>query len=126
MLLTKSGFVIDFTEYNAPAEKGAKVSRAVPPLNPKELRDLVTSAKWAGPLADLAKQPPSGPKGNPGKPKGNPGMASHGGNINKTFTSLLPKELKIIESGPRTAVTPTWWWTTATVRPASRSTSSAG
>ncbi|WP_328583063.1 hypothetical protein [Streptomyces sp. NBC_00370] len=100
VLLTKSGFVIDFTEYNAPAEKGAKVSRAVPPLNPKELRDLVTSAKWAGPLADLAKQPPSGPKGNPGKPKGNPGMASHGGNINKTFTSLLPKELKIIESGP--------------------------
>lgn len=99
VLRTKTGLVIDFTEYNAPAEKGAKVSRAVPPLNPKQLRDLVTSGAWAGPLADLAKEPQPASKWKDGAPKGDPGAAPDGGNINKTFASLLPKGLKIIESG---------------------------
>ena len=102
LLLTKSGSIIDFAEYNAPAEKDAKVSRAEPPLNPKQLRDLVTSAKWAGPLAELAKEPPqTRAKENLGRTSG--ATARDGGDINKTFASLLPAGLKIVESGTQEA-----------------------
>ncbi|MFE4871819.1 hypothetical protein [Streptomyces sp. NPDC056682] len=46
VLLTPQGALIDASEWNAPAEKGAKVSRDAPPLTAEQLKSLVTAPKW--------------------------------------------------------------------------------
>lgn len=52
-LVTREGYVVDSSEYNAAAEKGAPISRTDPPLTPAQLERLVTSTKWRPALASL-------------------------------------------------------------------------
>ncbi|WP_405921698.1 hypothetical protein [Streptomyces sp. NBC_00122] len=52
-LATPQGFMVDASEWNAPAEKGAPLSRPNPPLTTDGLKTLVTSALWHPALNDL-------------------------------------------------------------------------
>ncbi|MFE9633169.1 hypothetical protein [Streptomyces sp. NPDC006463] len=52
-LVTPQGFMVDASEWNAPAEKGAPLSRPNPPLTTAQLKALVTSALWHPALNDL-------------------------------------------------------------------------
>ncbi|MGW7449943.1 hypothetical protein [Streptomyces sp. NPDC054787] len=73
VLVTPQGFQIDASEWNAPAEKGAAVSRTNPPLSTAQLKALVTSEKWHPALKDLPaapqerapQAPASGPEAGP-------------------------------------------------------------
>ncbi|WP_412077574.1 hypothetical protein ACLF6K_24300 [Streptomyces xanthophaeus] len=62
-LATPQGFLVDASEWNAPAEKGAKVSRPNPPLTMAQMKTLVTSDKWRPALNDL---PPAPTENQPG------------------------------------------------------------
>ncbi|MEV7419302.1 hypothetical protein [Streptomyces sp. NPDC089919] len=87
-LTTPEGYLIDASEYNAPAEKGAQTSRTNPPLGPEQLKALVSSPRWRPALADLpAPQPENVDPGG--------GV----GNIEGRFLSLLPKGLTVVEKG---------------------------
>ncbi|WP_405762280.1 hypothetical protein [Streptomyces sp. NBC_00045] len=52
-LVTPEGYQVDAQEWNAPAEKGAKVSRTDPPLNPAQLKQFAMSTLWRPALSDL-------------------------------------------------------------------------
>ncbi|MFJ9027695.1 hypothetical protein ACIRQP_04080 [Streptomyces sp. NPDC102274] len=95
VLLTADGFLVDASEYNAPAEKGAEISRADPPLNPAQLKALVTSDKWRAPLNELPKRPSVPPAA------GGSGTSAHedGVNTRDTLVSLLPAGLEVTGEG---------------------------
>ncbi|MFB6614153.1 hypothetical protein ACFCV9_08035 [Streptomyces sp. NPDC056367] len=66
VLVTPQGFQVEASEWNAPAEKGAAVSRPKPPLDPDRLKALVTSDKWHPALNDLpAAEPERAPQAPP-------------------------------------------------------------
>ncbi|MDX3540527.1 hypothetical protein PV721_40790 [Streptomyces sp. MB09-01] len=67
VLATRQGFMVELSEWNAPAEKGAPVSRSNPPLTTDQLKTVVTSAVWQPALNDLpAPEPESGQSAPPG------------------------------------------------------------
>lgn len=76
------GSRVEMDEWNAPAEKGAAVSRDTPPLSPEQLRGVVTSQTWQ-PL--LKAVPVPKPHKGGGYTPGPTGAA-----ILKTLNSLLP------------------------------------
>ncbi|MFE2142491.1 hypothetical protein ACFXA3_12200 [Streptomyces sp. NPDC059456] len=53
ILVTPEGYQVDVQEWNAPAEKGAKVSRVDPPLNASQLKEFAISTLWRPALGDL-------------------------------------------------------------------------
>ncbi|WP_030763922.1 hypothetical protein [Streptomyces sp. NRRL F-2664] len=53
VLVTPQGFSVTASEWNAPAQKGAAVSRPEPPLSSERLKALVTSPVWLTALNDL-------------------------------------------------------------------------
>ncbi|WP_327263716.1 hypothetical protein OG444_21490 [Streptomyces sp. NBC_01232] len=53
VLVTPQGFLVDASEWNAAADKGASVSRTDPPLTIAQLKTVVTSDKWHAALNDL-------------------------------------------------------------------------
>ncbi|MFJ1938650.1 hypothetical protein ACIOGZ_39120 [Kitasatospora sp. NPDC088160] len=56
------GRVIELTEWNAEAEKGAPDSRRTPPLSPEQLRAVVTDKAWDGIIAKFPEpRPEPGP-----------------------------------------------------------------
>ncbi|MEV8227319.1 hypothetical protein AB0P41_14940 [Streptomyces sp. NPDC079167] len=59
-LLTPEGYRISVTEWNAPAEKDAPVSRPAPPLSSARLKALVRAEEWHPIIASLPEpaQPP--------------------------------------------------------------------
>ncbi|WNI23662.1 hypothetical protein [Streptomyces sp. ITFR-16] len=57
-LVTADGYTVDASEWNAPSEKDAAVSRAEPPLSVGQLKGLVTSAKWRPVMNALEKAAP--------------------------------------------------------------------
>ncbi|MFF5448894.1 hypothetical protein [Streptomyces sp. NPDC012888] len=61
-LVTPQGFLVDASEWNAAAQKGAPVSRPEPPLSLDRMKTLVTSTTWHDALNDL---PPAGPQQTP-------------------------------------------------------------
>ncbi|MFD4246665.1 hypothetical protein ACFWP3_34465 [Streptomyces sp. NPDC058525] len=64
VLVTPRGHLVEASEWNAPAEKGAPVSRPDPPLTTAQLKALVTSDKWHPALNDLPaarREVPAGP-----------------------------------------------------------------
>ncbi|QIQ03455.1 hypothetical protein [Streptomyces liangshanensis] len=113
--LVTDRFLVDVTEYNSPAEKGAPVSRPEPPLGVEQLRDLVTSNAWNGPLGELAVAPSGKDATGPAKaptrsaapsttpdPKGAGGSGSAGTapkKVRQTFLSLLPAGVKVLDQG---------------------------
>ncbi|MER8096967.1 hypothetical protein [Streptomyces goshikiensis] len=64
-LVTREGFQVEVTEWNAPAEKGAKVSRPAPPLDPAQLKAFAASPLWHPALGDLPAAPAEGPAPDP-------------------------------------------------------------
>ncbi|MFD6227138.1 hypothetical protein ACFWFZ_09685 [Streptomyces sp. NPDC060232] len=53
VLVTPAGFLVEASEWNAPAEKDAAVTRPEPPLGSAQLKTLVTSPVWFPALNDL-------------------------------------------------------------------------
>ncbi|MFB6623115.1 hypothetical protein ACFCWD_27765 [Streptomyces sp. NPDC056374] len=79
VLLTQDGFLIDVTEYNAAAEKGAPISRENPPFTLTQLKELVTAPAWRGLAAKLPEAVDmSGSVGGQGSGTGNGGPDSQG------------------------------------------------
>ncbi|MDX6762751.1 hypothetical protein SIN09_25900 [Streptomyces sp. F8] len=65
VLVTPAGFLVQASEWNAPAEKGAGVSRPNPPLDSARLKTLVTSPIWHPALNDMpAAEPEPAPHGS--------------------------------------------------------------
>ncbi|MEU3691135.1 hypothetical protein [Streptomyces narbonensis] len=94
VLLTKDGFLVDASEYNAPAQKGAAVSRENPPFTATQLKALVTADDWR----PLLEQLPEGPKTDVDPGGAMPGETG-GPEIQSTLRSLLPKGVQVKEKG---------------------------
>ncbi|MFD8979614.1 hypothetical protein [Streptomyces sp. NPDC059564] len=62
VLVTREGYQVDVSEWNAPAEKGQPVSRPNPPLNKAQLKSFTTSALWRQVLSRLP-APQQAPEG---------------------------------------------------------------
>ncbi|SED09757.1 hypothetical protein [Streptomyces sp. TLI_105] len=93
VLLTKDGIVIDASEYNAAAEKGAAISRETPPFSPAQLKALVTADAW-GPLLRQLPELPKSPEG-PGRAPSVPSAAA----VQATLRSLLPGGVTVESHG---------------------------
>ncbi|WP_434594184.1 hypothetical protein [Streptomyces sp. A5-4] len=88
VLLSREGFQVDVSEWNAPAQKSAGITRPNPPLSADQLKTLVTSEKWDRVLKEL---PAPDEPGLPGGPQDEVDEAT----IRTTLTGLLPKGLKV-------------------------------
>ncbi|MDT9689581.1 hypothetical protein Q5762_14790 [Streptomyces sp. P9(2023)] len=96
VLLTRDGFLVDASEYNAPTAKDSDVSRTDPPFSPAQLKTLVTAAGWR----PLFKQLAVPEKALPGAdPAGVPPLEPDGEAVQATLRSLLPKGLKVVSKG---------------------------
>ncbi|WP_369144965.1 hypothetical protein [Streptomyces sp. R44] len=93
VLLTKDGFLVDANEYNAPAEKGAAITREDPPFSGTQLKALVTAEGWRPLLKQLAAQPKPDPVPNP-----LPAVPSAAA-VQATLRSLLPKGATVVSHG---------------------------
>ncbi|MEV6397237.1 hypothetical protein AB0M39_21100 [Streptomyces sp. NPDC051907] len=89
VLVTPQGALVDASEHNAPAQKGAKVSRENPPLTPEQMKSLVTDAQWKTLAVALGK-----PAKEPRQPAG---IAGDG--VQQTLLGLLPKGLTKVAQG---------------------------
>ncbi|MCB5166023.1 hypothetical protein LG634_14405 [Streptomyces bambusae] len=87
--VTRQGHVVDAGEWNAPAQKGAAVSRPEPPLDPAALEALVTSDSWAPVLLDLNAPPVQRPNPDTPKPLTRPVLA--------VLRDHLPSSLQVLE-----------------------------
>ncbi|MFJ3904551.1 hypothetical protein [Streptomyces sp. NPDC090025] len=105
VLLTRDGFLIDVSEYNAPTEKDSAVSRPNPPFSPAQLKTLVTAPGWGPLLGQLPVPLPAGGKPSssasadvPGAPKFTDPSAAR---IHAAVRELLPKgrNLKVVAKG---------------------------
>ncbi|MBJ6644096.1 hypothetical protein [Streptomyces sp. BSE7-9] len=94
-LVTPDGVHVTLSEWNAPAQRGAPVSRPQPPLSVEQLKEVVTAHVWR----QVAAAVPHGPKPSvtgEAPPEGRPSGA-----IADTLTGLLTEDLKVTdESGP--------------------------
>jgi hypothetical protein len=87
-LVTPDGYMVDASEWNAPAEKGTAVSRPEPPLTVGQLKGLVTSDKWRPVMNALGKAAPE-PVQQP------PAQGQDGKAILSKLKSLLPASAKV-------------------------------
>ncbi|MFD3992138.1 hypothetical protein [Streptomyces sp. NPDC058548] len=104
VLLTRDGFLIDVSEYNAAAEKGAPISRENPPFTPAQLKALVTAPDWGPLLAQLPQNlDVSGGAGGQGGGAGQDEPPRHvepnGDVVRSTLRALLPQGLKVADKG---------------------------
>ncbi|MGW1866636.1 hypothetical protein ACWCPS_13860 [Streptomyces mauvecolor] len=92
VLLTPKGILVDASEWNAPTEKGSRVSRETPPLTAGQLKALVVSPKWLS-VADSLRAPEKADR-----PVGSGPSAEA---VEKQLIALLPagKGLKAGEKG---------------------------
>ncbi|MFB7312897.1 hypothetical protein [Streptomyces sp. NPDC056192] len=87
-LVTPDGYTVDVSEWNAPAEKDADVSRAEPPLTVGQLKGLVISDEWRpvmNALRGAAPQPVQQP----------PAQGQDGRAILRKLKALLPVSAKV-------------------------------
>ncbi|MGW6567223.1 hypothetical protein [Streptomyces sp. NPDC054975] len=97
VLLTRDGFLVDASEYNAPTAKDSAVTRTNPPFSPAQLKTLVTAAGWR-PLFKQLAVPVSKP--TPGAdPVGARPPEPDGAAVQATLRSLLPKQLTVVSKG---------------------------
>lgn len=89
--LTGKGVLVDVQEWNAPAEKGSRVTRQNPPLSAARLKAVATSGKWL-PVGERLDPVTAGPA---------PETPVSGAAIRKQFVALLPKDrhLRITDKG---------------------------
>ncbi|MEU5436587.1 hypothetical protein AB0G73_24845 [Streptomyces sp. NPDC020719] len=88
-LLTPKGVLVDASEYNAPAEKGATVSRVNPPLTGERMKALVTAEVWKQVMAG-AKVP-----SRERVPHDEPSAAA----MQRELTASMPKGLTVEDKG---------------------------
>ncbi|MEZ0160521.1 hypothetical protein [Streptomyces griseorubens] len=94
-LVTPDGVHVTLSEWNAPAQKDAPVSRPQPPLSVEQLEDVVTAEVWKRVAAAMPRSPKPSVTGE-ASPEGRPS-----GTIAKTLIGLLPENLKVTgRSGP--------------------------
>ncbi|WP_411109641.1 hypothetical protein [Streptomyces sp. c-19] len=92
VLLTKDGFLIDASAYNAASEKGAEISRENPPFTPAQMKALVTADAWNPLLKQLLTEPEMKKRGDaqllsaPSAPA-----------LRATLRSLLPEGLTAVD-----------------------------
>lgn len=91
-LLTPQGYRISVHEWNAPAEKGAPVSRATPPLSQDRLKALARAEAWRPIVAALPE--PEEPAQEQPAPQG-----MSGDEILTRLTAQLPERLSVKDSG---------------------------
>ncbi|GAA3941538.1 hypothetical protein GCM10022244_56910 [Streptomyces gulbargensis] len=94
VLLTRDNFLVDASEYNAPAEKGAAVTRTDPPFTPRQLKALVTAEAWQPLLERLPVLPVRKPAADPGRPAEPSGPA-----LQAALRSLLPADVEVTDQG---------------------------
>ncbi|WSB47997.1 hypothetical protein OHA00_11875 [Streptomyces cellulosae] len=94
-LVTPDGVHVTLSEWNAPAQKDAPVSRPQPPLSAGQLKEVVTADVWKRVAAAMPQSPKPSATGE-APPEGRPSGA-----IAKTLMGLLPENLKVTgRSGP--------------------------
>ncbi|WP_329456741.1 hypothetical protein [Streptomyces sp. NBC_01497] len=86
---TPGGGTVEVQEWNAPTEKDSTISRSEPPLNPDQLKKLVTSDVWREPLRQMSERHPRTPE-PPAVVQG-----PDGNTLRKTLRSLLPVGIKV-------------------------------
>ncbi|MFF0555461.1 hypothetical protein [Streptomyces sp. NPDC004266] len=94
VLLTKDGILIDASEYNAAAEKGAAISRENPPFSLTQLKALVTAEAWRPLAAQLPQLP-----GKPGKGEGRDPSVPSAAAVQATLRSFLPAGVTVTSHG---------------------------
>ncbi|MFI1957453.1 hypothetical protein ACH46L_18670 [Streptomyces althioticus] len=92
-LLSPKGHHVVLTEWNAPAEKGAPVSRPQPPLSMEQLKEVVTADVWKR----VVDSRPSRRDRSATTEAPSPGMP--GRTVADTLAGLLPEELKVTGEG---------------------------
>ncbi|MFI0505035.1 hypothetical protein ACH3WN_19670 [Streptomyces albogriseolus] len=92
-LLTPEGHHVLLTEWNAPAEKDAPVSRPRPPLSVEQLKEVVTADVWRRVVDAMPEGPRSSVTGEAPEAK-TPGRTTAG-----TLTGLLPDGLTVVGEG---------------------------
>ncbi|MFF0751507.1 hypothetical protein [Streptomyces sp. NPDC004267] len=92
VLLTKDGFLVDASEYNAPTEKDSAITRPNPPFDPAQLKKLVTADGWRPLLAQLPALRKAERAGAPSAPDARISGPT-GAQVRSTLTALLPKGL---------------------------------
>ncbi|WP_437094525.1 hypothetical protein [Streptomyces sp. enrichment culture] len=91
-LVTPEGRHVSLSEWNAPAEKDAAVSRPEPPLSPEQLKEVVTAGVWRAVVDAMPK--PHEPPTTPSAPPRAPGEA-----VGETLARLLPEDVKVVGKG---------------------------
>lgn len=118
--LRKDGITIDLGTWNAPAEKGAEVSRTDPPFDPAEMKRIVTAEEWQAVVAkvpdpqDVWKKGGVARQAEPGAAGKGAGAGSDGSDaaaaraedykfnaalVQPVLMSLLPKGLTVTDKG---------------------------
>ncbi|WP_328494268.1 hypothetical protein OHS59_17145 [Streptomyces sp. NBC_00414] len=92
-LVTPQGQQISVTEWNAPAEKDAPVTRPNPPLSPAQLKSVVTAEEWRFAVDAIPKKPSGAEAGT------EPAPPAAGGRVRATLVSLLPKGVEVTSKG---------------------------
>ncbi|MFB7446934.1 hypothetical protein [Streptomyces sp. NPDC056194] len=94
VLLTKDGFLVDASEYNAAAEKGAAITRENPPFSASQLKTLVTADAWRPLIARLPQLPTK-----PGTGEAHLPAVPSAAAVQATLRSLLPQGLTVQSHG---------------------------
>ncbi|MFG2682998.1 hypothetical protein [Streptomyces sp. NPDC048392] len=95
-LVTAGGEHITVSEWNSPAEKGAAVSRAEPPLSTGQLKTIVTAGVWRKVVDAVPERPEPSKAASPGTER--PPAAS-GKAVGETLAALLPRKLRVVAHG---------------------------
>ncbi|MFB7089420.1 hypothetical protein [Streptomyces sp. NPDC056296] len=100
-LVTTEGQHVSVGEWNAPAQKGAPVSRPEPPLSMEELKEVVTAEVWRKVVDAIPETPkPTKPAPSaPSAPSDTVPPAVSGKDITETLAGLLPKGLDVVKKG---------------------------
>ncbi|MEU7472193.1 hypothetical protein AB0A94_27365 [Streptomyces sp. NPDC044984] len=94
-LVTAEGQHVSVGEWNAPAQKGAQVSRAEPPLSAGQLEEVVTAEVWRRVVDAI----PKTPKPTEGAPAADVPPAVSGEDVGETLAGLLPEGLDVVKKG---------------------------
>ncbi|MFC7985625.1 hypothetical protein [Streptomyces sp. NPDC057336] len=98
-LITDKGQHVSLSEWNAPAQKGAPVSRAEPPLSAEQLKEVVTAEVWRR-VVDAIPRDPKSVEPTEADPSADvPPSPVSGEDANETLVGLLPEGLDVVKEG---------------------------
>ncbi|MEU9588775.1 hypothetical protein AB0D84_03475 [Streptomyces sp. NPDC048193] len=105
-LVTARGQHVSLSEWNAPAEKDAAITRPQPPLSPAELRKVVTADVWRRVVDAIPEDPKAAAREKAAASESAaPSRApeASGAAIGKTLESLLPDGVDVVSRGEQEA-----------------------